>query len=543
VAADKTVSDSKSFQSGVRQMTYSEEGGSLRLWVNGRRFIGRGGNWGHPESNLRYRAREYDVAVRYHKEMNFTMIRNWVGQTGDEAFYDACDKYGIMVWQDFWLANPVDGPNPDDNDLFMANLKDYVLKIRSHPSIGLYVGRNEGNPPPGIENPIRALLPQIHPGIHYIANSAMGVVSGGGPYQMQPLRNYFTQRATPKMHSEMGMPNIMTMDSIRLTMPESSMWPQAQTWGLHDFTTAGAQGGQSFRDAIDKGYGGAKNAEEWSQLAQFVNYNGHRAMFEAQSKNRMGLLIWMSHPSWPTFVWQTYDYFFEPTAAYFGAKKGSEPLHIQWNPSTDNVEVVNYSAGNKAGLTARIEILNLDGTRQWEKTAAVDSKEDSVESPIKIEYPAGLSAVHFLRLTLSQGTRAVSTNFYMRGTQEYDFTTGRGGGPAGGPASKEFDLRAIRDLPKVQLETRTTAAQLGSRWVLTTTLRNPSKTPALLIRLKAVRATSGDRILPAIYSDNYIALMPGESRSILTEFENADARRERPRMVIEGFNTVEAGAK
>ena len=45
----------------------------------------RGGNWGFSESMLRYRAREYDVAVRYHREMNFTMIRNWVGQVGDEA--------------------------------------------------------------------------------------------------------------------------------------------------------------------------------------------------------------------------------------------------------------------------------------------------------------------------------------------------------------------------------------------------------------------------------------------------------------------------
>jgi beta-galactosidase/beta-glucuronidase len=518
VAADKTVSDSKSFQSGVRQMTHSEEGGSLRLWVNGRRFIGRGGNWGHPESNLRYRSREYDVAVKYHKDMNFTMIRNWVGQTGDEAFYEACDKYGVMVWQDFWLANPVDGPNPDDPALFMANVKDYVLKIRNHPSMGIYVGRNEGNPPPEIDKPIRALLPEIHPGIHYISNSAMGVVSGGGPYRMQPLKNYFLQRATPKLHSEMGMPNIMTMDSIRLTMAEKDAWPQGAVWGLHDFTTAGAQGGQSFRDTIDKGYGGATSAEEWALLAQFVNYDGHRAMFEAQSKNRMGLLIWMSHPSWPTFVWQTYDYFFEPTAAYFGAKKGSEPLHIQWNPATDNVEVVNYSAGNKTGLTARVEILNMDGTRQWEKIATVDSKEDSVESPIRLEFPAGLSPTHFLRLTLSQGNQKVSSNFYMRGVQQDDF-------------------RAIRELPKVTLETRTTASLQGSRWVLSTTIRNPSKTPALLIRLKAVRATSGDRILPAIYSDNYIALMPGESRTILTEFENADARRERPRIVIEGFNT------
>jgi hypothetical protein len=101
---------------------------------------------------------------------------------------------------------------------------------------------------------------------------------------------------------------------------------------------------------------------------------------------------------------------------------------------------------------------------------------------------------------------------------------------------QEGDFRAIRELPKVQLETRTTAGQQGGRWVLTTHVTNPSKTPALLIRLKVVRERSGDRILPAIYSDNYITLVPGESRTILTEIENADARRERPRMVIEGFN-------
>ncbi len=60
--------------------------------------------------------------MRYHHDMNFTMIRNWVGQTGDDEFYEACDRHGIVIWQDFWLANPVDGPDPDDNDLFLRNV-------------------------------------------------------------------------------------------------------------------------------------------------------------------------------------------------------------------------------------------------------------------------------------------------------------------------------------------------------------------------------------------------------------------------------------
>ena len=526
VTADKAVSDTKSFQAGLRQWTFSEEGQALRMWINGRRFVARGGSWGFPESNLRYRAREYDIAVRYHKEMNFTMIRNWVGQTGDEAFYDACDKWGIVVWQDFWLANPVDGPNPDDNDLFLKNSRDYVLKIRNHASLGIYVGRNEGVPPKPIDDGLRQLTAELHPGLHYIPSSADDnekgtgtyVVTGHGPYQAQSVKAYFLDRATPKMHSEMGMPNVPTIESIKLMLPESAQWPQNLTWALHDYTLAGAQAGASFNRIIDNSYGGAKNLEEWVTLAQFANYEGHRAMFEAQSKNRMGLLMWMSHPAWPCFVWQTYDYYFEPTAAYFGIKKASEPLHIQWNAAADSIEVVNYSGGNAKGLTASVQVLNMDGAVKWEKTVTVDSAEDSVQTPIKMEYPQGLPPTHFIRLKLMRGSQAISENFYLHGVQEDNFKT-------------------IRDLPKVKLEASTKVVRQGAKWMLTTTLYNPSAQPALMVRLKAVREKSGDRILPAIYSDNYVALMPGERRTIRTELANADTRGERARIVVEGFNT------
>ena len=515
--ADQAVSDAKSLEAGVRQFSYSEDGGALKIWINGRRFVPRGGNWGFSESMLRYRAREYDAAVRYHRDMHFTMIRNWVGQIGEDAFYEACDRHGIVVWQDFWLANPYDGPDPDDNDLFLRNVKDTVLRIRSHPSIGLYCGRNEGYPPKPLDEGIRQTLAEMHPGLHYISSSADDVVSGHGPYQAMPPKFYFAQRATPKLHSELGMPNIVSMDSLRAMMPEGAMWPQGRIWGLHDFCLKGAQGGASFLSRIEKSYGGADSAADWVSLAQFVNYEGYRAMFEAQSKYRMGLLIWMSHPTWPSFVWQTYDYYLEPTAAYFGAKKASEPLHIQWNPATDDIEVVNYSGGDARGLTVLVEVRNMDGAVKWEKTAPVDSAEDSVTSPVHLAYPEGLSPVHFIRLKLLRGNELVSENFYWRGLEEASYG-------------------ALRDLPKVKLEARTQAEWRGSQWLLTTELHNPASHPALMVKLKAVREKSGDRILPAIYSDNYIALMPGESRTIQTELERADARGEDPRILVEGFN-------
>ncbi|MGB8536992.1 MAG: hypothetical protein WCD57_11295, partial [Acidobacteriaceae bacterium] len=226
-----------------------------------------------------------------------------------------------------------------------------------------------------------------------------------------------------------------------------------------------------------------------------------------------------SHSCWPSFVWQTYDYFFEPTAAYFGCKLASEPLHVQWNRDAETIEVVNYSGGNRSGLSARVEIFNMDGARVGERAVEVDSKEDSVVTAFAMQYPKGLSAVHFLRLTLAQGANVISRNDYVRSLVEGDY-------------------RAIRSLAKARVGASTTVKREGEVWRLTTELQNGSAWPALMTRLKAVRAESGDRILPAIYSDNYVTLMPGERRTLRTELQHADTRGEAPKIVVGGFNVA-----
>ena len=488
------------------------------MFINGRRFVPRGGNWGFGESMLRFRAREFDVAVRYHRDMHFTMIRDWVGQIGDEGFYDACDKYGVVIWQDFWLANPWDGPVPNDNALFLANSRDYIARIRRHASIGIYCGRNEWFPPKALETGIKSLLTELHPGIKYIGSSADGPVSGHGPYHALSVPNYF-RLADKQLHSEIGAPAIPPLESVRAMMPESALWPMSLDWGLHDFTLTGAQGATAFNTLVTESYGGANNVEDWVALGEMVSYEAYRAMFEAQSKYRQGLLLWMSHPCWPSFVWQTYDFYFAPTAAYFGCKLGSEPLHIQWNSYEETIEVVNYSAGNIMGLTATVEVFNSDGKSMMQRSAPVDSREDSTQTPIHMEYPAGLSSLHFLRLTLTENGDVRSKNLYMRGLEQADY-------------------RALRTLAKAQVQSATEATRQNGQWQLTTRLQNTSGVPAVFARLKAVREASGDRILPALFSENYITLMPGESRVIRIEVSEADARGEKPKVVLEGINTV-----
>ena len=512
------VHDHKCFKAGIRQMTSDENGDDLHLFINGRRLIAKGGSWGFGESMLRFRAREYDAAVRYHREMNFNMIRNWVGQVGDDAFFEACDRHGVLIWQDFWLANPWDGPVPEDDEMFLANSRDFLLRIRRHPSIGIYCGRNEWFPPKVLDAGFRSQLAELHPGVPYVGSSADGPVSGHGPYRALTSPEYF-KRADKKLHSEIGAPAIPPIESVRLMMPEKALWPLSLDYGLHDFTFQGAQGGEAFLTLLNEGYGGATNVEDWVALGEIISYEAYRAMFEAQSVHRMGALLWMSHPCWPSFVWQTYDFYLQPTASYFGSKAGAEPLHIQWNSLDETIEVVNYSAGNAPGLTATVEILNLDGASAATKSAQLDSTEDSTSTPIKLEYPANLSPVHFLRLTLTQNRTVRSTNFYLRGREQGNY-------------------RAIRSLAKAKVTAETTSEQRGDRWFLTTQLKNTSAFPALFVRVQVERETTGDRILPAIYDANYIALMPNESRTVQTECHQRDTRGEKPRISVRGFNVA-----
>lgn len=511
-----TVSDAARFKLGIREMSYDDSDGCLDIYVNGRRLICNGGNWGFPEINVNYRAREYDIAAAYHADMGFTMIRNWVGQTGDEEFYEACDRHGVMIWQDFWLANPYDGPDPYYEDMFISNAADYVRRIRNHPSIALYCGRNEGLPPAGIDAALKGVVAEYHPEIHYIPHSAAGAVSGHGPYRALGPDAYFALKpGRYTFHSERGMPNVMTYEGMKRMLDEENRWPQNNVWGMHDYTLESAQSCATFNSFVEQAFGKPQDLKQFTKWAQWVNYDGYRAMFESRSTGRKGLLIWMSHSCWPSMVWQTYDYYFEPTAAYFGAKKGSAPIRIQYNPVSGQVEVVNNNAGLQTGLTARIVVADMFGNTLYETSDTIDSREDTT-TPLQV-LPLSqlqLTDVYFIRLSLERDGKPVAVNFYTRGKEYYNF-------------------KKLLELPAPELDVKFSYKLADGMYDCTAVVENRGGTPALMVRLEVIRKSDGEQILPVFYEDNYISLLPGEKRSVRIMFSSKDTGGARPELEYE----------
>ena len=517
---NKSISDIHKTKFGIREITTDTIGGVLTLYVNGKRIFLRGGNWGLSESMIRFGEKEYDNCVRLHKEANFTMIRNWVGMTGSDYFYKACDKYGILIWDDFWLANPGDGPNPNDEMMFIKNARDKVKRVRNHPSVALYSGRNEGYPPPKLNAVLQRLTRELDGTRIYIPNSAADVVSGWGPYGVQNPRWYFSDRAAKdrKIHTEIGMPNVPSVETMRAMMPEEKLWPINDMWGIHDFCYApSAMKADEYIAAVNK-YGTPKNVEEFVRNAQMVNMENHKAMFESYAAHHVnGILMWMSHPAWPTTVWQTYDYFLEQTAGYYGCKKACEPLSILWDANDNQVKVVNNTGitiepkRGMSPLQAMAYIYNMDGTLIWSDSLLILSIADDVKKCFEIPYPATISPVHFIKLKLMRGNEIFSDNFYWRATEFQHYA----------PLQTMEKVTPFIKIQKNRIE-----------------IKNPTSNIALMMRLKFLDENN-ERILPVFWSDNYFSLLPYETKTITFETES----KKDFRLIVEGWNVDEMEIK
>jgi hypothetical protein len=486
--------DTKKFKHGIRDLRSKVENNILYVYVNGHKMLLRGGNWGLPEAMLNCEEEGFDLRVRLHRDANLNMIRNWVGQNTHKYLYEACDKYGILIFDDFWLANAVDGPDPTDNIMFMDNAKDKIRNVRNHASLAFYCGRNESYPPVELDKAMREAVKELDGSRYYASHSAADELTGLGPYDIMPKEWYFTNRGKT-FHSEQGIIAVPVAESIRQMMPEEYWWPINDMWAIHDYQTPRSL---LFTQTLQHRYGIPESLDEYAKKAQMLNLESSKAIFESLQNNRgSGVLLWMSQASWPSMICQLYDYYFEPTASYFGVKRACNPVHIFCNPLNNMLRVANNSLKPLQNVTAHADIYDLNGNVLHSKEVQINASSGEIADCF--ELPIMKDKLNFIKLQLKENSIMIAENFYW--TQDVDKS-----------------CKELLQIPNTTLFVTTEKKIINGQTEIIATVTNKSKAPALAIRI-GVHNSQGERILPVIYSDNYFSLLPSEKKQIRLSYK------------------------
>jgi hypothetical protein len=524
------ISDSQEVQFGVRKLAYSvPDSENLTISVNGVRVFIRGGDWGLDEGLKRIPRERLEAQIKMHQLAHLNLIRNWVGQSTSEDFYELCDKYGLLLWDEFFQPNPSDGPNPTDLDTYIANVREKILRYRNHPSIAVWCARNEGFPPPEIDAILRKLMAELEPTRRYQPSSTDGAgVRSGGPYHWRTPREYYRVN-DDYFKTETGSVSIPTLESIHGMMPKKDWETITDDWAEHDLAK-GASGGDQYPGILASRYGKIANLADFVRKGQLANYEAYRSMYEGRNAQLFhpttGIITWMSHPAQPSFVWQLYHYDLEPNSSLFAVMHAAEMVHIQFNEATGEVQVINNLPEPLKNAVARVAIYNLDGKRAYEHEFPVNAAPSLATNLAPIEFPAALSAVHFVKLDLTNAEgKLISSNFYWHGN-------------AGDPDN----LTDLNKLPEVKLTATVASKEEAGKRLLTVTLHNPTEAVALMAHLQLRRA-GGERVLPVYYSDNYVTLLPNESRTLTIEADVAEFHGAAAEIVVDGWNVSVVPAK
>ena len=325
--------------------------------------------------------------------------------------------------------------------------------------------------------------------------------------------------------TELGSMSVPTLEAIHEMMPSKDWQVINDDWAEHDFC-AGAQQGDIYPDILQERYGRLASLADFVRKAQMANYEGYRAMYEGRLAKLFnpvtGVITWMSNPAQPSFAWQLYSHDLEPNGSLFGVRKACEPVHIQMNQKNWHIEIINNTPEALKNMKARTMLFNLDGSAQDTHAATVSATPSAATDLGAIAFPGDLSPVHFVKLELRDAQDyLVSENFYWRADPE-----------------RANNFQALNELPAVALDVQATRHESSGKCLLDVSLHNPTKSVALMAHLQLRKANSGQRVLPVFYSDNYISLLPNETRTLTIEAAEKDLAGEAPLLAVDGWNVT-----
>jgi mannosylglycoprotein endo-beta-mannosidase len=547
IAQDGKNMDSEKVSFGIRETgNYFDEKIKSRVFtVNGQKVFIKGGNWIASDALLRLSKERYDAEVRMHAEMNMNMIRVWGGGlTERPEFYSACDKYGILVWQDLWISGDCNGEwndptkkesqarrkaYPDNHNLFLESVIDQVRMLRNHPSLYLWCGGNETLPPADILKALEEnIFPRFDPKRYFLemstssklmTNSIGGV--GDGPYGIREPEDIFTERSFP-FNPETGSIGIPNYEGLKKIIPEDEMAPPRssrvnKSWLYHKYLPL---------DDFPDRYGKVKDIRDFCLKAQLVSYEQYRALQEGFNYKMWdwyaGMLVWKNQNPWTALRGFFYDYYLDYTGGYFGYKHGAAPVHIQLNLNDTVVCVVNQTAEKLSSINASIRLYDMHGKLLSEEKNPVNIDAHGMILLNNVVLPGETDEVYFLRLQLTNRDTVIDENLYWL-------------------SNKPHSYEKLNELEKVIVKTSIKKSDDDHAVIV---ISNPNSETAFFMRLKIMNAKD-ELVLPSFLTDNYFTLLPGDEKQIGLDLSESSSKGSQDglRLVIEGWNVVPAEVK
>jgi hypothetical protein len=495
------------------------------FYVNGQRVYLLGGAW-VPDMMLNTDSIRYDDELRLCRNANVNLLRIWGGGiTPPDVFFDLADRYGLMVWSDFWVTGDTQGEfkgSPDyplEGNVFKANMTSTIYRIRNHASLLLWTGGNEGHNRKELYDAMRdslismdgtrpfipsssgfARLPQGWKG-SWPDDKASGVYSGG-PYQwIDPHEYYVMAQKRPDwaFKDETGIPSQPPYNTLIKIIPNlvwdtKAPFPMNDSWGYHDAATGNGRYDTYYNDMV-KRFGNPVGMEEFSDKMQLMNAMGYQGIFEAAQyrlRDNGGIMLWKLNAAFPSVIWQIYDWYLMPNAGYYFMQKSCDPVHIQLNLNDSVATVVNRYHKPVTGLTADMAVYSLTSAPVFAKTARADLAAEETRAVLSL---AGVlkkaEGIRFVLLKLKDGSgHEISRNTYW-----FD---------------PHNNFRPLMEMPRAGVELKLLKKDAGTvqtGWTIQVT--NSTEKVAFFVRLQLMQGK--EEITPSLWSSNYITLAPGES--------------------------------
>jgi len=549
-----TVSDEQRIRFGIREITSGLTPQNYLLFrINGKKLLIRGGGWA-PDMLMRESHQRLEAQFDYVREVGLNTIR-LEGKLEPDDFFNLADERGVLVMAgwcccSFW--EQWEKWTPSDLENATAQLRSQILRLRSHPSLLVWLNGSDNPPPADVERAYIDVLQQANWPNPYISSASREETSVTGPSGVKMLGPYdYVPPAYWLADVERGGaygfntetspgPAPVVEGSLKKMMPAEQIWPPNDYWHFH-----GASGRyqwlSAFDDAMTQMYGAPNDLADYERKSQAMAYEGERAMFEAYGRNKYestGVIQWMLNNAWPSLFWHLYDYYLQPAGGYFGAKKANELLHVQYSYDDRSVAVVNGFYRAFPGLTVAAKVYSFDMKPIFSRRSIVSVPADFSARAFKIpSFPrTPTPQAYFLKLDLEdRAGKLLSSNFYWLSNMPTIFAWDRSTDQRT-EVNSYPDFTMLSRLPRVLLGARASRepAEDGAPGV-SVHLRNPSPHLAFQVRL-AIQEKDGGEVLPVFWSDNYFELMPGEMKTLTARYPAGTKLSGEAKLQISGWN-------